>query len=56
MSIETEEVVPLKEAIKFFRGPRPHYSAIWRWCTKGVGPGRGARLEHIRVYGKARQI
>lgn len=33
---------------------RPHVSAIWRWCRKGLktaGGGR-VRLEHVRIGGR----
>jgi hypothetical protein len=33
---------------------RPHVSALWRWCRKGLktaGGGR-VRLEHVRIGGR----
>ncbi|HPO17369.1 MAG TPA: helix-turn-helix domain-containing protein [Candidatus Hydrogenedentes bacterium] len=33
---------------------RPHVSAVWRWCRKGIKSRNGerVRLEHTRIGGK----
>jgi hypothetical protein len=33
---------------------RPHVSALWRWCRRGVKArsGERVRLQHVRVGGK----
>lgn len=53
MMIDTtrEQLATLTEATKLIppvNGHRPSTTAIWRWCTKGLGPDR-IRLEHVRI-------
>lgn len=47
------EYISLAEATRLAPG-RPHSSAVWRWCRKGIKTRRGDRvhLEHIRAGGR----
>ena len=48
-TLNDEHLITLGEAAKLAPG-RPHTSAIWRWCRKGVKAAGGRRifLEHSR--------
>ena len=47
------EHIDLTEAAKICPG-RPHPSAVWRWCRRGIKSRSGNRvcLRHIRAGGK----
>lgn len=51
--MQKQEYILLSKAAKLSPG-RPHTSAIWRWCRKGLKSrsGENIRLRHIRVGGK----
>jgi hypothetical protein len=49
IDVDTEELVPIREAPKHFRTPRkPCHQSVHRWSTRGV---RGAVLGTVMVAG-----
>ncbi len=46
-------LIPLPDTPPLIPG-RPHVSAVWRWCRRGVlaRSGERVRLEHVRMGGK----
>jgi len=51
--MKSENYKTLSQVAKLCPG-RPHTSAVWRWCRKGLKSrcGETIRLQHIRVGGK----
>jgi len=51
--MNSEQKLTCNEAARLAPG-KPHPSAVWRWCRKGVRTRSGGRirLEHIRVGGR----
>jgi len=39
-----ESLELVADVAKRITGVRPSPSAVWRWCTSGVGPGRSLKL------------
>ncbi|MCP4261787.1 MAG: DUF1580 domain-containing protein [Planctomycetes bacterium] len=51
--MQKKSYISLSQATKLSPG-RPHTSAIWRWCRKGLQSRSGEviRLKHIRAGGR----